>query len=126
QAANADGFIKRFPKTYGTIIGEGATRLSVGEKQRINLARAFLKDSPILLLDEPTSALDAENEELVVASLQQLMQGRTTIIAAHKLTTIRSVDKIVVLENGRITEIGTPQELAQSGGYYSRLIKYQR
>jgi ATP-binding cassette subfamily B protein len=125
MSASADLFIRKLPHGYDTMIGEGASRLSVGEKQRINLARAFLKDAPILLLDEPTSALDAENEELVVASLQKLMQGRTTLISAHRLATIRRMDRIFVLENGRLLETGTPEQLQLSGGYYARMVGNQ-
>ena len=100
-AANAHEFIEGLPEKYATNVGEGAARLSVSEKQRINLARAFLKDAPILLLDEPTSALDAETEELVVSSLSRLMQSRTTIVVAHRLSTIRAVRKVVVLSQQR-------------------------
>ena len=125
KSANADGFIQKLPQRYDTVIGEGAARLSVGEKQRLNLARAFLKDAPILLLDEPTSALDAESEALVVASLNELKRGRTTLIVAHRLSTIRCVDKVLVLEDGRLTQMGSPAELAERGGYYARVANGQ-
>lgn len=121
HAANAHDFIRRLPQGYDTVVGDGAARLSVGEKQRLNLARAFLKDAPILLLDEPTSALDAESEALVLASLRRLMQGRTTVMVAHRLATLREVNRIVVLNAGRVTEIGTAAELLAQGGYYSRV-----
>ena len=106
RAAHAHDFILNLPQGYETAVGEGAARLSVGQKQRLNLARAFLKDAPILLLDEPTSALDTESEALVVASLEQLMRGRTTFIVAHRLTTIRRASKVLVLEAGRIAQFG--------------------
>jgi ATP-binding cassette subfamily B protein len=121
RAANADGFIRQLPQQYDTVVGDGAARLSVGEKQRLNLARAFLKDAPILLLDEPTSALDAESEALVAASLRDLMRGRTTLMVAHRLATLRQVDQILVLEEGRLMEAGRPAELRQRGGYYARI-----
>jgi ATP-binding cassette, subfamily B, bacterial len=121
RAANAASFIERLPKGYETIVGEGAARLSVGEKQRLSLARAFLKDAPILLLDEPTSSLDVETEELVVESLRKLMAGRTTLIVAHRLATIRGVDRIIVLDAGRVVEEGKPAELLARDGYYARM-----
>lgn len=111
QAANADGFIKGLPQQYETVVGEGAARLSAGEKQRINLARAFLKDAPILVLDEPTSALDQESEALVVNSLSRLMADRTTLVIAHRLSTVRQVDRILLLEQGRIVKSGTPAQV---------------
>ena len=123
RAAHAHEFIAALPQGYLTLIGEGAARLSTGEKQRLNLARAFLKDAPILILDEPTSGLDAQSEALVVDSLRALMRGRTTLIVAHRMTTIRHVDKIFVLESGQITEWGTPAELLARGGYYARAIQ---
>jgi ABC-type multidrug transport system fused ATPase/permease subunit len=125
RAANADEFIQKLPRKYETLIGEGAAWLSVGEKQRISLARAFLKDAPILVLDEPTSALDVENEELVVRSLTDLMRSRTTFLVAHRLNTVRSVDRVLVLEAGRLVEAGTPDELLGQGGYYSRVAGRQ-
>ena len=123
--ANASGFIEKLPEHYRTVVGDGGTHLSVGERQRINLARAFLKDAPILLMDEPTSALDVESEAQVVASLFALMRGRTTLIVAHRLTTIRRVDKILVVENGRLTEMGAPDDLLAEQGYYARVVSGQ-
>ncbi|MCI0747891.1 MAG: ABC transporter ATP-binding protein/permease [Verrucomicrobia subdivision 3 bacterium] len=121
-AAHADPFIQRLPQQYMTLMGEGAARLSVGEKQRLNLARAFLRDAPILVLDEPTSALDAEGEALVLESLLRLMKDRTTLMVAHRLATVERMDKVLVLDCGRVTEFGTPAELAVIGGYYSRVL----
>lgn len=120
KSAYADEFIRTLPQGYDTVVGEGATRLSVGEKQRLNLARAFLKDAPILLLDEPTSSLDAENEALISASLEQLRKGRTTLIVAHRLQTIRNVNYILVLQGGHLMEQGTPEELLRGEGYFAK------
>jgi ATP-binding cassette subfamily B protein len=122
HAARADELIEKLPDHYRTVVGDGGARLSVGEKQRINLARAFLKDAPILLMDEPTSALDVESEAQVVASLFALMRGRTTLMVAHRLTTIRRVDKILVVDNGRLTEMGAPEDLLAEQGYYARVV----
>src|SRR6266436_1363705 len=122
HAARADELIEKLPDHYRTVIGDGGVRLSVGEKQRINLARAFLKDAPILLMDEPTSALDVESEAQVVASLFELMRGRTTLMVAHRLSTIQRVDKILVIEEGRLTENGTPEDLLAEQGYYARVV----
>ena len=125
HAANADKFIRNLPMQYNTKVGEGGASLSVGEKQRINLARAFLKDAPILLMDEPTSALDVESEAQVVASLFELMRGRTTLMVAHRLTTIQRVDQILVIQEGRLTECGTSDELLARQGYYARVVSGQ-
>lgn len=122
HAARAAELIDKLPEQYRTVIGDGGAHLSVGEKQRINLARAFLKDAPILLMDEPTSALDVESEAQVVASLFALMRGRTTLMVAHRLTTIRRVDKILVVDNGGLTEMGAPEDLLAEQGYYARVV----
>ncbi len=125
RRANALPFIKRLPAGFDTEIGERGIKLSGGQKQRISVARALLKDAPILVLDEATSALDTKSERLVQAGLEELMQGRTTLIIAHRLSTISSVDRIVTLRNGQIDEIGTPAELAVSGGIYAELLALQ-
>ena len=116
HAARADELIEKLPQHYRTVIGDGGARLSVGEKQRINLARAFLKDAPILLMDEPTSALDVESEAQVVASLFALMRGRTTLMVAHRLTTIRRVDKILVVDERPPDRDGRPRRPARRAG----------
>ncbi len=121
RAANAHSYIENLPQGYDTVVGDGAARLSVGEKQRLNLARAFLKDAPILLLDEPTSALDAESEALVLVSLRELMRGRTTVMVAHRLGTLRTVNRIISLQDGRVAESGTAEELLASAGYYAKV-----
>jgi ATP-binding cassette subfamily B protein/subfamily B ATP-binding cassette protein MsbA len=122
RAANALGFIEKLPAKFQTRIGEGAVRLSAGERQRINLARAFLKDAPIILLDEPTSALDAESEALIAESLRALLRGRTALIVAHRPATIADCKRVVVLEEGRLTESGTPAELRAKGAYFARVM----
>lgn len=122
RAANAHDFIMRLPQQYDTVVGEGGARLSVGERQRINIARAFLKNAPVLLLDEPTSALDAESESTVVSSIFDLMHGRTTLIVAHRLSTIRRVDKVLVIERGVVTAFGSRDELLAREGYFARMM----
>jgi ATP-binding cassette, subfamily B, bacterial len=124
-AASADGFIRRLPKGYDTIIGERGSTLSGGEKQRLSIARAFLKNAPILILDEPTSALDARTEGLLLAALQRLMQGRTTFIIAHRLSTIRKADRILVIDEGRIVERGNHKDLLDLDGLYAALYSQQ-
>ena len=125
QAAFAYDFVQQFPKKFDTSIGELGTRLSGGEKQRICIARALLKDAPILILDEATSALDTEAEKLVQKALDNLMQGRTTFVIAHRLSTIRNADQILVLVNGRTVEIGTHIELMSRQGVYHKLHQMQ-
>ena len=123
--AAAHAFIAALPEGYETRVGPGGSRLSGGERQRIALARAFLKDAPILLLDEATSALDSESERLVQGALARLMRGRTTLVIAHRLSTVRDADLIVVLEAGRVVETGSHAALLARGGAYARLHRLQ-
>jgi ATP-binding cassette, subfamily B, bacterial len=125
KAAQVDEFIHKLPDGYQTFLGERGTRLSGGQRQRIAIARAILKDAPILLLDEATSALDAESEILVQQGLNAAMQGRTTLMIAHRLSTVQKANRIIVLENGKIVEIGSPAALKEQGGLYARLAKLQ-
>jgi ATP-binding cassette subfamily B protein len=126
KAANAHEFISKFDQGYETEIGERGLKLSGGQKQRIAIARALLKDAPILVLDEATSSLDSKSEGMVQEALERLMQGRTTIIIAHRLSTIQNVDMIITLKNGTVEEIGSPVQLARSGGIYAQLLELQR
>src|SRR5215510_6449034 len=119
--AQADEFIRQMPQGYGSLVGERGGHLSVGQRQRIGIARAFLKNAPILLLDEPTSALDPATEAAIMETIKELMHGRTTLIATHRLATIHNVDQIVVLEHGRIIEQGLGPELIARGGIYAKL-----
>lgn len=125
RAANAHEFIDKLEKGYDTEIGERGLKLSGGQKQRIAIARALLKDAPILILDEATSSLDSKSEAFVQDALERLMKGRTTIIIAHRLSTIQNVDQIITLRGGKIDEIGTPGDLSRSGGIYDELLKLQ-
>jgi subfamily B ATP-binding cassette protein MsbA len=125
QAANADEFIGRLPQGYLTVLGERGTRLSGGQRQRIAIARALLRDAPILILDEATSALDSESERLVQDALLRLMRDRTTLVIAHRLTTVRHATQILVLDEGRIVQRGTHEELLRSEGLYRRLSASQ-
>jgi ATP-binding cassette subfamily B protein len=124
-AAQADEFIRRLPRGYDTVVGERGATLSGGEKQRLAIARALLRDAPVLILDEPTSALDAETEAWLLEALERLMRGRTTFLIAHRLSTLRGVDRIVVLEGGRVVEEGPPGELLAARGRYWRLHRLQ-
>ncbi len=125
RAANAETFLRALPQGLDTYLGEGGTQLSGGQQQRVAIARALLRDAPILLLDEATSALDAESEQLVQQALDGLMQGRTTLVIAHRLATVRAADRIIVLDEGRIAEQGTHNALSKAGGLYARLARLQ-
>ena len=125
KAAQVDEFINRLPEGYQTFLGERGTRLSGGQRQRIAIARAILKNAPLLLLDEATSALDAESEVLVQQGLNAAMKGRTTIMIAHRLATVKKADRIIVMENGRIVETGAPDDLRAQSGLYARLANLQ-
>ncbi len=125
QAAYAYDFIQRLPEKMDTFIGEQGVRLSGGERQRISIARALLKDAPILILDEATSSLDSDSEAEVQRALENLMKGRTTFIIAHRFSTIRNVDRILVLAEGRIIEEGNHDQLMELDGEYKRLYEIQ-
>jgi len=125
KSAQVEEFINRLPEGYQTFLGERGTRLSGGQRQRIAIGRAILKNAPLLLLDEATSALDAESEILVQEGLDAAMQGRTTLIIAHRLATVKKARRIVVLEHGRIVETGAPEDLRNGSGLYARLARLQ-
>jgi ABC-type multidrug transport system fused ATPase/permease subunit len=121
RRAQADEFIQQMPQGYSSLVGERGGHLSVGQRQRIGIARAFLKNAPILLLDEPTSALDPSTEAAIMETIKELMRGRTTLIASHRLATIHNLDQIIVLEHGRMIEQGRGPELLTRGGVYAKL-----
>jgi subfamily B ATP-binding cassette protein MsbA len=125
RAANAHEFIEAMPDGYDTVVGDRGTRLSGGQRQRVAIARAILKDAPILILDEATSSLDNESERLVQEALVRLMEGRTTIVVAHRLSTIRHADRIAVLDDGWLLELGTHEELLTLDGLYAHLWRLQ-
>jgi subfamily B ATP-binding cassette protein MsbA len=125
RAANAEPFIAQLPQGYDTVLGERGTRLSGGQRQRIAIARALLRDPPILILDEATSALDTESERLVQQAIDRLMAERTVLVIAHRLATVRDADEIVVLDAGRVVQRGSHEQLFRSGGLYRRLYDLQ-
>ncbi len=125
RLANAHRFIARLPKGYATLVGERGVKLSGGERQRVALARAFLADAPILILDEATSSLDSESEALIQEAMLRLMSGRTAVVIAHRLSTVRALDRILVFDSGRIVEEGTHAALLAKGGIYRKLFEVQ-
>jgi len=125
KLANADEFITRMPHGYDSVVGERGDTLSGGQRQRIGIARAVIRNSPIMILDEPTAALDTESERLVVEGLERLMKGRTVIMIAHRLSTLRDADKIIVIKDGVVAEEGTNDELIARGGVYAELHRAQ-
>ncbi|OWV23153.1 ABC transporter ATP-binding protein [Fibrobacter sp. UWB2] len=125
KLANCDDFVQRLPQGYDTVIGENGDTLSGGERQRISIARAILKDAPIVLLDEATASLDVENESKIQQSISELVQNKTVIIIAHRMRTIANADKVVVLQNGQVVETGSPAELKAKGGLFGKMLKLQ-
>jgi len=125
DAAQVTEFMEKLPQGFDSFLGEKGTRLSGGQRQRLSIARALLRDPAILLLDEATSALDAENERIVQAALEQLMKGRTTFIIAHRLATVKNVDRIFVVEEGRVIATGSHEELVRENALYARLASLQ-
>jgi subfamily B ATP-binding cassette protein MsbA len=126
RVANAHEFISRMPHGYDSMVGERGDTLSGGQRQRIGIARAVVRNSPIMILDEPTAALDTDSEVLVMEALKRLMQGRTVIMIAHRLSTIRDADTIVVLKDGVVAEQGSNDELIAHGGLYAELVRRQQ
>ena len=126
RAANCDEFVNRMPQGYNTKIGENGSKLSGGERQRISIARALLKDAPIVLLDEATASLDVENETQVQSALSRLLAGKTVVVIAHRMRTVEAADKVIVLKDGRVAEQGAPDELKAADGQFARMVALQR
>lgn len=125
RLAQCDTFVERMPQGYDTVIGENGETLSGGERQRISIARALLKDAPIVLLDEATASLDVENETRIQAAIAELVRDKTVLIIAHRMRTVANADKVIVLENGRVAETGTPEELKRRNGLFARMVERQ-
>ena len=126
RAANCDEFVGRMPQGYDTKIGENGSKLSGGERQRISIARALLKNAPIVLLDEATASLDVENETKVQSALSRLLAGKTVIVIAHRMRTVEAADKVVVLKDGHVAEQGSPAQLKARDGQFARMVALQR
>ena len=126
RAAQCEEFIQRLPQGYQTNIGENGSALSGGERQRISIARALLKNAPIVLLDEATASMDAESETLIQDALSVLLKDKTVMVIAHRMRTVANADKIVVLDDGKVSEMGTPTELMKKGGLYAHLVELQQ
>jgi ATP-binding cassette subfamily B protein len=125
KAAMCDDFVSALPEGYGTVIGENGGKLSGGERQRISIARAILKDAPIIIMDEATASLDTESESKVQEALSRLISEKTVIIIAHRMRTVENADKIVVLSGGKVAEVGSPSYLKDKGGIFSRMVSLQ-
>ena len=125
KAANCDEFVNKLPDGYNTPIGENGAKLSGGERQRISIARALLKNAPIVLLDEATASLDVENETKLQGALSRLLENKTVLVIAHRMRTVESADKIVVLDEGKVAEQGTPDELKKQNGLYAKMLSLQ-
>ena len=125
KLANCDEFASKLPNGYDSMIGENGCELSGGERQRISIARAFLKNAPIILLDEATASLDVENETLIQAALSRLIKEKTVLVIAHRMRTVSGADKVVVLSDGTVAEQGTPEELMRTGKIYPHMVKLQ-
>jgi ABC-type multidrug transport system fused ATPase/permease subunit len=125
MAANAHDFIRRLPNQYETVLGERGAQLSGGERQRISIARAFLRDTPLLILDEPTSSIDSKTEAVILDALERLVVGRTTFMIAHRLSTVRHADRILVMDHGELVEQGDHEQLLEAGGLYREMFEAQ-
>ncbi len=126
KKANCDEFVSKLPDGYNTYIGENGAELSGGERQRISIARALLKDAPIVLLDEATASLDAENETIVQEAISNATKGKTVIVIAHRMRTIENADKVIVLNEGKVVEEGNPQELIKKNGQFAKMVSLQK